>query len=276
MVAETEMNSPEVFRRMCLIRYFEYRVAEAYEQKRCPAPVYLSVGQEACAATVSMLTEEFAVFAQHRGHDAYLAHGGNPEKLRDELLGLDSGCNRGRGGSACVGDMDIPMYGHHGFIGENVPLATGFAFASQRPTVVYVGDAGAEEDYALTSFGFAATHQVPVLFVCVDNDLSILTPIRERRNWEVAKVTEAMGLSSVSITDDPADIHHAVQSLLKQLPAFVNIKTCRHLWHAGVGRDGAPAWDRLAEMRSVVTQAAAIESEIEAYVTDLWQEQLQT
>jgi pyruvate dehydrogenase E1 component alpha subunit len=270
------MNVQDVFRRMCLIRHFEYQVAAAYEQKRCHAPVYLSVGQEACAATVSTLTEGFTVFAQHRGHDAYLAHGGDPEKLRDELLGLDSGCNRGRGGSACVGDLNIPMYGHHGFIGENVPLATGFAFASKQPTLVYVGDAGVEEDYALAAFGFAATHRVPVLFVCMDNELSILTPTRDRRSWAVDKVVEAMGLATAAIVDEPAEIHATVASLLTQLPALVNIKTCRHLWHAGVGTDGPPAWDRLEELRATVARASAIEDEIKEAVSRLWQEQLQT
>lgn len=274
-MGDHEMNSQDVFRRMCLIRHFEYQVAQAYQQKLCPGSVYLSIGQEACAAVVSTLTEGFTVFAQHRGHDAYLAHGGAPDQLRDELLGLETGCYRGRGGSACVGGGGIPMVGHHGYIGENVPLATGFAFASQKPTVVYVGDAGAEEDYALTSFGFAATHKVPVLFVCVDNDLSILTPIQDRRNWDVYRVTEAMGLPSASISDEPEEIFSTVKTLLSQLPAFVNIKTCRHLWHSGVGVDGPPAWDRLEEMRVTLPDADAIEAAVKESVVKLWQDSLQ-
>ena len=269
------MDLQEIFRRMCLIRYFEYQVAEAYQQKLCHAPIYLGVGQEACAGTVSTLTGGFTVFAQHRGHDAYLAHGGDPEQLRDELIGLDTGCNRGRGGSACVADINIPMYSHQGFIGDNVPLAAGYALGSGNPTLVYVGDAGVEEDYALAGFGFAASKSLPILFVCEDNDLSILTPISDRRNWEIHNVTAGMGMASASIVDDPVTIYNTVQDLLTQLPAFVNIKTCRHLWHAGVGNDGPPAWDRLAELRETVDGAAEIERKTQHYVENLWQEQLQ-
>ncbi|MHC4158310.1 MAG: thiamine pyrophosphate-dependent enzyme [Planctomycetota bacterium] len=265
----------EIFRKMCLIRYFELQVAEAVKSELIPGPVYLSVGQEAISATISTLTKNYAVFTQHRGHSAYLAYGGDIETLRDELLGLSTGCCGGRGGSPCVQDLDIPMYGHHGLIGENIPIATGYALASGRPTVAYFGDAASEEDYSLPSFGFASTHKLPVLYVCEDNNLSILTPIDDRRSWNVYDVTSAMGLKSAAIPDDPKVILKTVKELLKELPAFVNIHTCRHLWHVGVGTDGPPERDRIAEMRDIVPNSGEIEDEIQTHVRELWQKQSQ-
>lgn len=265
------MDRDRVFRKMCLTRQFELQAAQAYEQDRIPGPVYLSVGQESPSAVVSELTAGFAVFAQHRGHSVYLAHGGRPEALRDELLGLATGCCTGAGGSPCVQDLSIPMYGHHGLIGENIPLATGFCLASRRNTVVYFGDAAAEEDYALTSFGLAATHKLPILYVCEDNDLSILTPIKDRRSWAVANVVAAMGLATASIDDDPVEIDRTVRDLLGRLPAFVNVRTCRHLWHVGVGTDGPPRQDRLREFRTEVPDADRIEQEVREAVEVLWQ-----
>ena len=261
---------------MCLTRYFELRAAAAYDQRQIPGSVYLSVGQEAPSAVVSMLTQGFAVFAQHRCHSVYLAYGGRPEVLRDELLGLESGCCRGRGGSPCVQDAALPMYGHHGLIGENIPLATGFCLASHRPTVAYFGDAAAEEDYALTSFGLASTHRLPILYVCEDNDLSILTPIKDRRTWAVHDVAAAMGLACAAIEDDPELIYDTVQGLLGRLPAFVNIKTCRHLWHTGVGTDGPPRWDQFCQFRSRVPDASRIEDQVSGSMEGLWQGHLQT
>ncbi len=270
------MDKAEIFRRMCLIRYFELETAEAQKQGHLPGPIYLSVGQEAPSATISMLTEGYSVFTQHRGHSAYLAYGGDPERLRDELLGLESGCCGGAGGSPCIQDLNIPMFGHHGLIGENVPLGVGYAFGSQKPTVLYFGDAAAEEDYAMTSLGFAATHQLPVLFVCEDNDLSILTPIADRRNWKVEDVAASMGLAMASVDDDPTEIHAAVTDLLGRLPAFINIKTCRHLWHAGTGTDGLPKWDRLELFRSEVPDADRLERDMKQFTETLWQNSLQT
>jgi pyruvate dehydrogenase E1 component alpha subunit len=270
-----EKHLKEILGKICFIRYFELQVVEAVKKNLIPGPVYLSVGQEAISATISNLTASYAVFTQHRGHSVYLAYGGNPEILVDELLGLSTGCCRGKGGSPCIQDLNIPMFGHHGLIGENIPLATGYAFATGKPTVAYFGDAAAEEDYAITSFGFAATHKLPILYVCEDNDLSILTPIKDRRSWNVYDVAAAMGLKTAAITDDPVQILDAVQTLLKNLPAFINVKTCRHLWHVGIGCDGPPKWDRLGDFKKTIPGAEKIENEMKAYAEKIWQKQLQ-
>ena len=269
------MDRQKVFRKIYRTRHFELQVAAAYGRDLIPGPVYLSVGQEAPSAAVSTLTGGFAVFGQHRCHSVYLAHGGAPEALRDELLGLETGCCRGRGGSPCIQDLDIPMYGHHGLIGENIPLATGFSLASRKPTVVYFGDGAAEEDYALSSFGFAATHKLPILYVCEDNDLSILTPVKDRRTWSVCDVAASMHLACAAIDDAPEAIYETVKDLLTRLPAFVGIKTCRHLWHAGVGTDGPPRQDRLNEFRCRVPGAEEIEEQVKDAVERLWQGTLQ-
>jgi pyruvate dehydrogenase E1 component alpha subunit len=265
-----KLDRTGVFRRMCYIRYFEREVARACEQQRVPGVVYLAVGQESVAATVSTLTRGFAVFNQHRCHSIYLAHGGSPEVLRDELLGLESGCCGGRGGSPSAQDPAIPMFAYHGLIGEHIPLAAGYALATSQPTVVYFGDAGSEEDYALTAFGFAATHALPVLFVCEDNDLSILTPVRDRRNWQVTDVVRSMGLGCAEVEDDPEQIFQATHALLPRLPAFINVKTCRHLWHAGTGVDGEPAQDRLHLMRDGIVGAHEIEAGAARAARRLW------
>jgi pyruvate dehydrogenase E1 component alpha subunit len=269
------MDIQVIFKKMCLIRHFELHTMQAFDYKLLPGPIYLSIGQESPSAAVSMLTKGYEVFAQHRAHSVYLAHGGKPEVLRDELLGLESGCCRGRGGSPCVQDLDIPMYGHHGLIGENIPIGTGHCFATGKPTVIYFGDAAAEEDYALTSFGFAVTHKLKILFVCEDNDLSILTPIEHRRSWQVYEAASAMGLATANIKDDPVLIYETVHALLDKLPAFINIQTCRHRWHTGTGTDGPPRWDRLDEYRSKLDKACQIEEEVIKYVEELWQKQLQ-
>lgn len=269
------MNLAGIFKKMCLIRHFELEAAEAFKKGFMPGPVYLSVGQEAVSATISELTKGYAVFSQHRGHSVYLAYGGDPVKLVDELLGRPEGCCRGRGGSPCVQDLNIPMYGHHGLIGENIPLATGYVLAAGRPTTVYFGDAAAEEDYALTSFGFAATHKLPILYVCEDNGLSILTPISARRNWNIYDVAKAMGLATASVEDEPGILLKATGELIKNLPAFINVKTCRHMWHSGIGNDGPPQMDRLGQMKNKISGAMDTEKEIKDYIRSLWQRQLQ-
>ena len=61
--------------------------------------------------------------------------------------------------------------------------------------------------------GFAATHKLPVMFVCEDNNLSIMTTVDVRRRWSLTKVAEALGMRSIDITDDPWTIFGKAQEL---------------------------------------------------------------
>ncbi len=271
----------EVFRRMCLIRYFELECKKAYEAGYVKPPIYLSVGQESIASAISMVCKDYYILAQHRAHSVYLAFGGDPIKLIDELLGLPSGCTKGLGGSPSIQCPEIKMIGHHGLIGENVPLAVGVALGSGQPTVCFFGDGACEEDYVFSSMGFAITHKLPILFVCEDNNLSILTEKKVRRSWEMASVAKSIGMKAVDIKDDPLMIMDYAREFVRDLPAFINARTCRHLWHAGVGIDNEPEWDRLSlfrgelNVRSYLTEVNNIELSTKNYMEKLWAERLQ-
>jgi len=278
----SKKHSLEIFRRMCRIRYFEYKVIEAYDAGLIDCPIYLSIGQESISAAVSTVISDCLIFAQHRAHSVYLAFGGDPVKLRDELLHRKTGCSFGRGGSPSIQEPNIGMIGHHGLIGENIPIAVGAALGKpEKVSLAFFGDAAAEEDYALASMGFAITHKLPVFFVCEDNDLSILTPVEIRRCWKVTDCAAAMGIPSYDITDDPWLIAYHTKNLLKKLPAYLNIHTCRHRWHAGIGIDGKPEWDRFNLVKKELNkigfskEAEKIENEAKEEMKKLWEEPLQ-
>ena len=69
-------------------------------------------------------------------------------------------------------------------MGNQIPIAVGACFASRNQTIALVGDSAAEEDYVLSSIGWAATKNLPILFIIEDNNLSILT---EKKLGEVGK-----------------------------------------------------------------------------------------
>jgi pyruvate dehydrogenase E1 component alpha subunit len=223
-------------------RAFELSVYNQVKSGNIKTPVYLSAGQETIAASISVYCESLGIkpliFGQHRCHSIYLSFGGDAEKLIDELLGLESGCTKGKGGSASIHCPEINMFGHDGLMGSNVPIGVGACFASKKPTVVFVGDAAAEEDYALAAYGWAATKNLPILFVIEDNNLSILTEKKVRRSWEIYKVSESMGIKSYNITDNPADILSALDDYSFTEPRLLNINTNRMFWHSGAGKDG--------------------------------------
>lgn len=267
-----------MYQTICKNRYFDQEVVKAVQSRRIVYPVYLSLGQEATPAALAASMSGSMLFTQHRCHAYYLSFGGPPEKLRDELLGLSSGTSGGRAGSNCIQchDQNLTMFGHHGLIGENVPQAVGAALGSGNVVLCVVGDGAAEEDYIYPSLGFAVTHRLPILFVCDDNDLSILTPTSTRRNWKISDVAKGLGMPAVDIADDPWTILSTAQELKTKLPALINVYSCRMNWHVGVGTDGPPEWDRLAliEQRLVElglsSQSARIKKEEQTAMEQLW------
>ncbi len=271
----------EVYKKMCEIRAFEFQAKKAYDAGLLmKAPIYLSLGEESIPAALSVAYPKPFIFAQIRAHGHYLAYGGDPIALIDELLGRPTGCAHGMGGSGSLHSPAIGMFGHSQFIGEQIPIAVGFALGNKKNTLAVMGDASAEEDYVLGALGYAATKKLPILFICSDNDRSILTKVRVRRSWKMVDVARSFGIEAVEITDDPWLIMHHVRLLKDKQPAFINIHTARDVWHAGTGNDGDAEWHRNAlvkqelETLGLAEHAARIEAEAQQWAVALWEKQL--
>ena len=138
------------------------------------------------------------------------------------------------GGSPPIFDRKIGMFGHVGLIGDQVPVAAGYSLiAKKQTTLCFFGDGAAEEDYVLATFGFVKKNNLKIIFICDDNDLSVLTPTKDRRKWSLKEVAKSFGLQTMDITDDPLTIYHSIKKLKKNQPALINIRTCREYWHEG-------------------------------------------
>jgi hypothetical protein len=51
-------------------------------------------------------------------------------------------------------------------------------------------------------------------------------------------------MKAVDIADDPWNIYYWGKKFKKNLPALINIRTCRDTWHVGSGRDKNLEWNR--------------------------------
>ena len=255
----------EIYRKAALCRAFEDEVYRRVEAKEITIPVYLSSGQEYIAATVAhyLAHHKPAVFVQHRNHAQYLCFGGSMRHLIRELIGKDSGMQ----GSASIADGDI--FGHDGFMGSQVPISVGYCDATKRPTICFLGDAAAEEDYVLSSLGWAATRNLPILFVVEDNNLAILTEKSVRRSWHITQVAGGFGLEVHDIADTPDMLEYVASWAFKGAPMLANVRTARLYWHAGAGKDG-DYFDRHAEVAKTIPEAHMIDYEAAVIVEGAW------
>ena len=273
------MNRLKVFNKASLCRNFDDVVFKKLQDKTITYPTYLSVGQEYIASSIAQVMEDKGIepdiFIQHRGHATYLSFGGSIVQLIDELLGRKSGCANGMGGSASIHSKEKNIYGHDGLMGSQVPIAVGSCYASKRPTIVFMGDSSAEEDYVFSSIGWAATKNLPILFVVEDNNLSILTKKKVRRSWEIDDVAKGFGVEAYNISDDPDDIEKHLNDVFKK-PMLLNIRTIRKYWHAGAGIDDPDVFDRYEhELDRLGKRAILLHDANEKLIVELWQKQLE-
>tara|TARA_Y100000768_G_C23976013_1_gene683130 strand:- start:817 stop:1650 length:834 start_codon:yes stop_codon:yes gene_type:complete len=265
----------EVFKKTSINRHFELNAFKFVKNKNIKLPVYLSAGQETISASIAEICKlkkvKPLIFPQHRCHSIYLSFGGNIEKLILELFGSHDGCTNGMGGSASIHSKKINMYGHDGHMGTQVPIGTGACFESKKPTIVFMGDASAEEDYVLGALGWASTKKLPILFVVEDNNLSILTEKKVRRNWHMHDVARSFKMKGFEISDNPNSIKKYSKYFFKE-PILLNIKTNRLFWHSGAGIDSDKIFDRYEVLKkSLGKMASDFDLKVKKIMDKKWQ-----
>lgn len=231
---------------MLRIRRVEEAIAIRYAEQEMRCPVHLCIGQEAIAVGVcAAMDSGDRVFSNHRAHGHYLAKGGDLNAMLAELYGRAEGCCGGRGGSMHLIDLAVGFMGSTPIVGGTVPLAVGSAWASSlrqdgKVTVVFFGDGCFEEGVVHESLNFAVLHQLPIVFVCENNDFSVYTPRRERQpSRPIYRVAAAHGMAAFAGNGNDVEqvlalARDAVDCARRGLgPQFLELSTYRWREHCG-------------------------------------------
>jgi pyruvate dehydrogenase E1 component alpha subunit len=164
------------------LRAFEDKILANLDRIACPC--HLSLGAEAVSEAIyENIQKEDWLFSTHRNHGHYLAKGGNPDRLWDEICGLDTGINGGYAGSQSFSDPSINFHASS-IVGGSIGIAVGTALACKGTgnlVVCCFGDAATEQGVFWEAIGFSVVKQIPILFICENNGLSIDVPIHERQ-----------------------------------------------------------------------------------------------
>jgi len=155
-------------------RAFEER-AIVELRKGMPGFIHSSIGQEAipCAITPFLRKEDY-IITNHRGHSDIIARGASFKKTFAELYAKETGYCKGLSGSMHIAAFDLNIIGAVAIVGSGIPLASGVALACkaknlERIAVCYFGDGATCTGSFHEGIGFAATFDLPVLFVCQNN-----------------------------------------------------------------------------------------------------------
>ncbi|MHC1729356.1 MAG: thiamine pyrophosphate-dependent dehydrogenase E1 component subunit alpha [Syntrophobacteraceae bacterium] len=243
-------SSLALYRKMYLIRRTEEAICRHYSEDEMKTPVHLSLGEEAIAAgVIHALGAEDQFFATYRCHGVYLARTGETDRFFAELYGKETGLLKGKAGSMHLSAPDFGFMGSSAIVGGIIPVAIGAAYANKvagngRIVAVFFGDGATEEGVFWESINAACLMELPILFVCEDNELAVFTGKAERRGFDSLPAILEKYRCTV-ITDSTTDVERvyqhagvAIHSIReKKRPCFLNLSYYRYLEHVGVCED---------------------------------------
>ena len=234
---------------MWRIRTLEEKIEELYSLGRVHGTMHLSIGQEAVPAGWSLaLRDDDYLVSHHRGHGHALAKGALQEPMMAELLGKETGYGRGRGGSMHIADVSRNNVGANGIVGGGIPIATGVGLAIKlRQTDQLVlgifGDGANNEGTFHESLNMASIWNLPVLFLCENNQYGMSMPIEKAMNVTIADRAAAYGMPGVRVDgNDVAAVYGAVSEAVTAIragsgPHLIEAVTYRYRGHSKSDRN---------------------------------------
>ena len=246
---------------MVLIRQFEELALRLRFEGRIHGVVHPYSGEEAIAVGVcANLRTTDRIVSSHRGHGHCIAKGADVKRMMAELFGRRDGYCKGKGGSMHIADFDVGMLGANGIVGAGLPIATGAAVAAQLEgsdgvSVAFFGDGATGEGPFHESLNIAALLNLPVIWVCENNQYAGDTPVESglsARN--VADLAAGYGMPGEVVDgNDVLAVFAAARQAVQRArsgdgPTLLECKTWRHHGHAV--RDAPPPDRRPAKLKS--------------------------
>ena len=234
----------DLYRTMRRIRTFEEHVGELYVRQLSAGSMrHLSIGEEGAAAGVcAAMQPQDSFTTHHRGHGIFLARGANPNQMMAEIGGKAAGYCHGKGGSMHIADMALGHLGANAIVGGGIPLVVGAGLSYKRlkrnaVSVAFFGDGAMQQGVLYESMNMAALWDLPVVFVCVNNQYGMGTRIdKATRSTAFDMRAEAFGLHARMVSgDDVEEVYQAAQELVDAAragkPGFMSVSCFRFFGH---------------------------------------------
>ena len=241
-----ESKKIEFFKKMLLIRQFEYKIVEFARSGKIYGSVHLCVGEEASAVgSGSALKKEDYVIPTHRGHGQAIARGVDINRLLAEIAAKETGLCKGRAGSMHFFDKENNIVGSQGILGAQFPIATGLGLAinlrkEKGIAACYFGDGTSNQGLFYESMNFADIWNLPILYICINNLFGMGThysktskiDIFEKANLFKIKTDTADGNDMEEVYEKTLNIAEYVRNNRK--PALIELYTYRLLGHSAL------------------------------------------
>lgn len=240
-------------RDMMLIREFEVRCMQAYQDKKIGGFCHVYIGQEAVAVgCTSAIEGRDPMVTAYRDHGHALARGMSARACMAEMFGRIGGCAKGKGGSMHMFDRANNLFGGHGIVGAQTPLGAGLAFAtkyedevinggrSNRVTLCFLGDGALNQGSFHEAMNLAGLFNLPVIFIVENNGYSMGTSIHRGTTMghDLPAKAAAYGIDAAIIDGmDFLEVHYGMSKVVadarkRSRPWFIDMRCYRFKGHS--------------------------------------------
>ncbi len=184
-----ETDPRHLLEQMLLIRAYEEAIVAGSTAGTVPGTC-TSVGQEAAAVgVINALGADDLILTNHRSAGHLLARGADPGRLLAEVMGRSDGYCGGKSGSLHISVRELGVILTSTIVGAELSLAPGVALSQTmlgRPGIVvcFFGDGAACEGSFHESLNLAALWNLPILYVCENNQWQAFVHRREATSRE--------------------------------------------------------------------------------------------
>jgi pyruvate dehydrogenase E1 component alpha subunit len=232
------------YRQMVLIRLFEQRSAELYQQGKIGGFLHLYIGQEAVAVgSIAARQEGDHVITAYRDHAHALSVGSDPGAVMAEMLGKSTGVSKGKGGSMHMVNVEAHFWGGYAVVGGHLPLAAGIALAEQyrgtdNAVLCYMGDGATNIGYFHESLNLAGVWDLPVLWIIENNQYGMGTSVERASAGTMLQKAQAYDMEGKQVNGmNVMEVYDAAQAALQQIrdgqgPQFLEMLTYRFEGHS--------------------------------------------
>jgi pyruvate dehydrogenase E1 component alpha subunit len=233
------------YRQMLQIRIFEEKVQELFMGGQIQGTTHLCQGQEAVSVgAVAAMGPDDVQTNTYRGHGEALALGMAPEVAFAELMGRDSGCARGVGGSMHLIDTSRGNIGANAIVGAGLPIAVGAAMSFKirkepRVALTFFGDGATNIGTFHESLNMASVWKAPVVFIITNNLYGEYSPMRTTTPIDdLARRADPYAMPGLVVDGQDIEAVHAEVSRAVeraragQGPSLLEMKTYRYRGHS--------------------------------------------
>jgi 2-oxoisovalerate dehydrogenase E1 component len=195
-----------IYRNMLVTRGVEERGHILYRQGKIPGSFYTGRGNEGSAVGIATAMGPDDVGTPlHRDMGVHITRGVEPWRIFAQYMGRADGPTKGRDGNVHMADSNLGLIAMVSHLPAMLPVAVGCALAfrireEKRVAVGWFGEGASARGDAHEAMNLAGVRQLPVVFICDNNQWAYSTPTHLEYACEhLADRAQAYGFEGVVV-----------------------------------------------------------------------------